>query len=178
MPFFTAQTKKRLPYMTLMNDYFFAYFMRDNPECMQMTLQTICGDNAISVEKVIIQDPLANFGAHGARFDASVWSRSGHRYSMEIENDKNRASELRLRFYAGTQDSHLLSSGEDVLQQTPMSSNKDGQKGFAKKINIRTIIWCSVHRTARSRRTVQRFGGFLLRTPSAEQRQEAQKLPL
>ena len=104
---------ERLPYMTLMNDYFFAYFMRDNPECMQMTLQTICGDSAISVEKVIIQDTISNFGAHGARFDASVWSRSGVRYSMEIENDKYRASELRLRFYAGTQDSHLLNSGED-----------------------------------------------------------------
>ena len=56
---------ERLPYMTLMNDYFFAYFMRDNPECMEVVLQTICGNDKITVKKVVAQDVITNLGSHG-----------------------------------------------------------------------------------------------------------------
>ena len=103
---------KRLPQMTLMTDYFFAYFMDNNNECMQEVLQILFQNKQLGVAKVETQKDNKNLGAHGTVFDTSVILDDGNYVNVEIENTKKGASELRLRFYASTQDTHILNPNE------------------------------------------------------------------
>ena len=112
--------KDRLPYCTLMNDWFFTYFMRGQTKCAEELIRTLFKNKTLKVSNITVQDPVNNPGAHGVRFDLIVTTTNNEVINIEVEKNKSRASELRLRFYSSSLDVGLLAKGHKYEELPPI----------------------------------------------------------
>lgn len=115
-----AFLNERLESFSLMNDYFFSAFMKENHACMQVSLRAFTGDDTICVTDVRTQYPIENLRPHrdrktkgrGIRLDSFVATQQGKFYDLEVEN-RGENLELRIRYYSSLTDTNLLNRGED-----------------------------------------------------------------
>ena len=106
--------RKRIPNLTLMDDYYLMMYAQRFPEDFSMILTEFIGKPVHLDEPTFrTQDAIYSMdGSRDVRFDISAFTQNGEHVVLEVESRK-KFSELRLRYYIAKQDSRMLEKGND-----------------------------------------------------------------
>lgn len=90
-------------------------FMRNvlnKPECTEYILQVILDKKDLRIEDVVVQKDFKNLQGRSAILDCVALDQEGIQYNIEIQQEKEGASEKRARYHSGLLDMNTLNAGE------------------------------------------------------------------
>ena len=102
---------KAINNLTLMDDKFFRFFFKDNPECAEEVISACLGEEGLKVERMNTQDDIINLYGHSVIFDAKVVTKDGRHIDVEVQKgDFDERVKSRVQFYRSALEFNSLVS--------------------------------------------------------------------
>ena len=98
--------------LTLMSDAFMRNVFK-KPECLEYILRIILQKKDLRVTEVVIQQDYKNLQGRSVILDCLAEDEDGHRYDVEVQQEKEGALPKRARYHCGLMDMNTLDMGAD-----------------------------------------------------------------
>ena len=107
----TAETKRALSDMTLMDDAYFTRYFDGSTECASLMLSVLLGRKDLKVTRATTQKWIEGGDKRSVRLDIFARSADGRIFDVEIQRAKKGAGRKRARFYSAMLDADYLDKG-------------------------------------------------------------------
>ena len=107
----TAEARRALSDMTLMDDAYFTKYFDGSTECASLMLSVLLGRKDLKVTKATTQKWIEGGDKRSVRLDIFARSADGRIFDVEIQRAKKGAGRKRARFYSAMLDADYLDKG-------------------------------------------------------------------
>ena len=108
---YSERKTKAIDNLTLMDDNFFRFFFKENPECAEEVISACLGEEGLKVESMNTQDDIVNLYGHSVIFDAKVVTKDGRHIDVEVQKgDFDERVKSRVQFYRSALEFNSLVS--------------------------------------------------------------------
>ena len=107
---------ERIQNMRLLDDTFMTAAFDNNIEATQLLLRVIIEKADLKVVSAKAQVEFKNLYGHSLRMDVDAVDDEDHKYDIEVERNRNRASPERLRYHSAIRDVNSLKPGQDFKE--------------------------------------------------------------
>ena len=107
----TAEARRALSDMTLMDDAYFTKYFDGSTECASLMLSVLLGRKDLKVTKATTQKWIEVGDKRSVRLDIFARSADGRIFDVEIQRAKKGAGRKRARFYSAMLDADYLDKG-------------------------------------------------------------------
>ncbi|MBR1938749.1 MAG: Rpn family recombination-promoting nuclease/putative transposase, partial [Spirochaetales bacterium] len=105
---------KAINNLTLMDDKFFRFFFKDNPEALEDVISACLGEEGLKVERMNTQDDIVNLYGHSIIFDAKVITKDGRHIDVEVQNGHfDERLKCRMQYYRSALEFNSLERNVD-----------------------------------------------------------------
>ena len=102
---------KAINNLTLMDDKFFRFFFKDNPEALEDVISACLGEEGLKVESMNTQDDIVNLYGHSISMDARVITKDGRHIDVEVQKGHFDETKPRSQYYLAALMFNSLESG-------------------------------------------------------------------
>ena len=102
---------KAINNLTLMDDKFFRFFFKDNPEALEDVISACLGEEGLKVERMNTQDDIVNLYGHSISMDARVITKDGRHIDVEVQKGHFDETKPRSQYYLAALMFNSLESG-------------------------------------------------------------------
>ena len=107
----TAEARRALSDMTLMDDAYFTKYFDGSTECASLMLSVLLGRKDLKVTSATTQKWIEGGDKRSVKLDIYARDGSGRIYDVEIQRARKGASRKRARFYSAMLDADYLDKG-------------------------------------------------------------------
>ena len=112
----TAEARRALSDMTLMDDAYFTRYFDGSTECASLLLSVLLGRKDLKVTRATTQKWIEGGDKRSVRLDIFARDGSGRIYDVEIQRARKGAGRRRARFYSAMLDADYLGKGKDFRE--------------------------------------------------------------
>ena len=98
--------------LTIMSDIFARNVLKEK-KCIEYLLETILGEEKVTVQEQVIQMDYKNLQGRSAVLDCVARDQKNRIINIEIQNEEEGATPKRARYHSGLVDMNTLQSGQD-----------------------------------------------------------------